>query len=937
MTLKLVLLFFCLLSPFVVDAQPTQFKANFILTYPGMTNAGVSGVMTYDYAGQRFAFNYSQLVGGSFTEIYQFNSLYGYNATNPYQLQKVFKIAPYSACSPCAQYGLSYGFPFLNNTATGGWATYPFSIQNRVLPNIAGATDANGCTRYNVNSTLNSFASYFGLKANGQLCYLADTTSRVWTVTGGYSTTIDTSIFNPPSGCKCLQPIDVAISLDRSGSISVESTYFYKAFLAGLTSSFYFNESDPVNTAQLGIVQWATGPWSMSSLGSLNFTQSANNVATAASQVGCTVPNGCDFCYLCGNKKRAEDDETESFVIEEENSRSPTKAPTRNPTRAPTNSPTRRPTRAPTAPTAKPTKPPCTPTPPSDNTTGCTNGYTCTACGINLVTSLYTGPQSTYVYRPTATPIMILITDGNSNTLQSPYNKRCNDTGDQFQTGDPLGCYTDIKNERDYLVSQVPGIVTYAIGVGTDVDTATLDVISGSPARSFVESSWTALIDNINTYILGFCQLPDPVLECGSCCGFCECGVCVPPDTPIPVSDYCSGQVVTGPTAGNCYTTTFQGNPCSPQPCKDYLGCDSSASPQCQYQATVCPVLNPCYRYACSPNVNNGTCAAAQYVCGPPTLPPTVAPTRVPTDAPTKAPTKAPTDSPTRAPTAPLVVPVAPTEEPTGAPTPEPTEEPTEAPTPFPNCTDDNGFYCGENGDCCEDRVTCCCKPGFSGVFCGIPDGVDECTNATECAAPPCQIASCLLVNGTKRCGIAGPVQCTFKDNCTYTYCDTTDGTCKDVDISDECNDNLQCTTDSCNPSTGCVYTPVDCSYVADVCNTAYCNNFALTANESCVKQAIPCPITDNCSIVYCSVNESGCVNQTYTCEFGFIGIIAGITAGAIVGATVAAAFLVAAGMTAGTAVAVSQSYNTDGDSNVKENPMYRPETKGAEGLASFT
>lgn len=539
------------------------------------------------------------------------------------------------------------------------------------------------------------------------------------------------------------------------------------------------------------------------------------------------------------------------------------------------------------------------------------------------MTNLFVGPQSTYVYRPLATRVMILITDGNSNRVTS--GSSCSGTG----------CYSDITAERDYLVDQVDGIITYAIGVGPELSAATLDVISGSPSRSFSESSWTTLIDNINTYILGFCQLPDPVLECGSCCGFCECGTCTPPDTPIPVNDFCSGLVVTGPTAGNCYTTTFQGNPCPARPCKDYIRCDSDApsGEQCVYEDTVCEVLNPCFTYGCSPNLNNGSCAARTYVCGgPPTLPPTDAPTKAPTS---KAPTAAPTERPTRAPTPPLDVPVAPTEEPTNAPTPEPTEEPTEAPTPFPNCTDEGGYYCGPFGDCCEDRVTCCCKPGYTGVFCGVPENVDECTNASQCSAPPCQVATCLAnINGTLRCGISGPVQCPFKDNCTYTYCDTSDGLCHDVDISEECDDNLQCTTDTCNPSTGCVYTPVDCNYVADVCNTAYCNNFALTANESCVKQAIPCPVTDNCSIVYCSVNESGCVNTTYSCEFGFIGIIAGITAGAIVGATVAAAFLVAAGMTAGTAVAVSQSYNTDGDSATNTNPLYREDTRAGAGLA---
>jgi hypothetical protein len=90
MTAQLAVLFIFLLSLDLGQALQAgqSFQANILLTYPGMTNvwidlmflfhflilqAGVSGVMTYDYINYRFAFFYNALVSGAFTEIYQFN------------------------------------------------------------------------------------------------------------------------------------------------------------------------------------------------------------------------------------------------------------------------------------------------------------------------------------------------------------------------------------------------------------------------------------------------------------------------------------------------------------------------------------------------------------------------------------------------------------------------------------------------------------------------------------------------------------------------------------------------------------------------------------------------------------------------------------------------------------------------------------------------
>lgn len=47
----------------------------------------------------------------------------------------------------------------------------------------------------------------------------------------------------------------------------------------------------------------------------------------------------------------------------------------------------------------------------------------------------------------------------------------------QWQTYSPLGCFTDINNTKTQVLSMVPGVSIFAIGVGPDVNPETLKVI----------------------------------------------------------------------------------------------------------------------------------------------------------------------------------------------------------------------------------------------------------------------------------------------------------------------------------------------------------------------------------------------------------------------------------------------------------------------------
>jgi len=98
------------------------------------------------------------------------------------------------------------------------------------------------------------------------------------------------------------------------------------------------------------------------------------------------------------------------------------------------------------------------------------------------------------------------------------------------------------------------------------------------------------------------------------------------------------------------------------------------------------------------------------------------------------------------------------------------------------------------------------------------------------------------------------------------------------------------------------------------------------------------CPRENNCSLVFCTLNDtingienySGCYNRTLDCAGGFFGIIAGIAGGVIAGIVVAAA-LVAGAFASGSAYAVSTNYGHHDAGAVRSNPLFKAPGKGAD------
>jgi hypothetical protein len=90
------------------------------------------------------------------------------------------------------------------------------------------------------------------------------------------------------------------------------------------------------------------------------------------------------------------------------------------------------------------------------------------------------------------------------------------------------------------------------------------------------------------------------------------------------------------------------------------------------------------------------------------------------------------------------------------------------------------------------------------------------------------------------------------------------EGTCENItlqhiDISDECNDDNACTADSCDPASGCVYTPISCDD-SDACTADSCD-----PASGCVNEAIVCDDGNLCTIDSCDP-ATGCVYADVEC-----------------------------------------------------------------------
>ncbi|MGB0716276.1 MAG: hypothetical protein ACPGXK_10380 [Phycisphaerae bacterium] len=197
-------------------------------------------------------------------------------------------------------------------------------------------------------------------------------------------------------------------------------------------------------------------------------------------------------------------------------------------------------------------------------------------------------------------------------------------------------------------------------------------------------------------------------------------------------------------------------------------------------------------------------------------------------------------------------------------------------------CVDDKCSYtdvpesCGD-GCCTGSEDGCSCPQDCGPEVCG--DGI--CNTACEdCSNCP---ADCGCVNCDEQCVagtcVADPVDCDDSVACTVDSCDPATGdcvntpddslcddgnACNGVETCDpingcqagtpvDCNDNIDCTTDSCDPNTGqCTNAPVDAACDDGV----YCNGTETCDPNNGCQAGTPIDCNDNVSCTNDSCNE---------------------------------------------------------------------------------
>ena len=205
------------------------------------------------------------------------------------------------------------------------------------------------------------------------------------------------------------------------------------------------------------------------------------------------------------------------------------------------------------------------------------------------------------------------------------------------------------------------------------------------------------------------------------------------------------------------------------------------------------------------------------------------------------------------------------------------------------------GSCLGTKATDCNDNNVCTDDSCLSGVGCkyvnntGLCDDGKVCTEADKCAsgtcggtaklcndADPCTSDACVEPTGCKFTGISGTV-CTDNNQCTQTdVCQS--GTCVGGNPK-TCDDGKVCTTDSCDPATGCKFVnntlPCDdgnpCT-TTDVCGSGVCvGSGGLNCDDG-----NPCT-TDSCSVAGgCSYsnntlpcNDNNACTQSDKCKNG--------------------------------------------------------------------
>jgi hypothetical protein len=303
----LILSFFILLVASQSGDQYEAFVAQMIVTAPQWGSGYYNGTFSYDWSQNKMQIDIPAANG--YRELYVFNTDCGYNTgaiEGQFTYQYLYKTS--NSC-PCETDSLEFGMPAFwisSLTSTTVSTTLPYWIRP-----VSGDTTLDRpdpCTKYFANidlyiaingvNTPYYLANQFWVDSNNVPagCTINDAQQRTFTFTSVTPVAPGSlSLLPPATGCKCGKLLDLVISLDRSGSISVPQWVEEYAFTTNLTNSFEYGP----NQANVGICNWNAAQWTSLPLTSGN---SLANVQAAVNSMTCcgTPPATSGSCCCCG-------------------------------------------------------------------------------------------------------------------------------------------------------------------------------------------------------------------------------------------------------------------------------------------------------------------------------------------------------------------------------------------------------------------------------------------------------------------------------------------------------------------------------------------------------------------------------------------------------------------------------------------------------------
>ena len=183
-------------------------------------------------------------------------------------------------------------------------------------------------------------------------------------------------------------------------------------------------------------------------------------------------------------------------------------------------------------------------------------------------------------------------------------------------------------------------------------------------------------------------------------------------------------------------------------------------------------------------------------------------------------------------------------------------------------CDDD--FACDDGIACTRDE---CTADG-----CTNTPNHDQCTDSADglcsldagCQYPACNRSNC-IAGGCETAVCDG-------DTCVrISTCQATESCCAGSCVPAQCSDGVECTTDSCDPTLGCVHEPTNAKCTSDnECQAGRCDAVSgcvLEDREGACDDGVFCNGTDTCQTGACSVHagnrcpgDSECSEREATC-----------------------------------------------------------------------